>query len=627
MTKGQARDVAGQAPLPIEIGFLADHGWSPDVLRYAARLAAKTGVGADEALVRSGLVKERDFYRALARELKVPFANEPRLSERSAFPESILAGLAPLAGGGIGFALAPHGSQLARLLARRALLGSHLVLTTPAALKRAVFRVKGKAIARGAANGLPDAAWRMSIRDGGTVAQIVIAAILVGGLSFAGPLVPHWALGALAIGLGPLFLTMVTFRLLAAAAAADVAPADGPERAEDATLPVYSVVVALHQERRVAARLVAALSRLDYPPTKLDIKLVIETDDHATAAALAIAGMPAHFERIVAPPGYPRTKPRALNVALPLLRGDYTVVYDADDVPEPGQLRLAVAAFAQVPAKVACLQARLTIDNCDDTWLTRLFTIEYASLFDVLNPTLARLGSPIPLGGTSNHFRTAILRSVCGWDAWNVTEDADLGIRLARLGYFTADLPSSTFEEAPLKLRAWMRQRTRWMKGFVQTCVTHSRQPVVAMRQLGFARFWSAVALTFGTVISALGYPLFTLVSIAGMASGLWRGADSFLAWAWIWASTALFAGGALAIFLPAVLGLHRRGLRRLLPWVLLLPIYYLLISFAAWRSLVELARDPFGWNKTDHGLARTSRRRTLKSASTRHAPPPRAGA
>ena len=229
------------------------------------------------------------------------------------------------------------------------------------------------------------------------------------------------------------------------------------------------------------------------------------------------------MEILVAPQGSPRTKPRALNVALPLARGRYTVVYDAEDIPDPGQLRLAVARFAQLPRNVACLQARLTIDNTDDTWLTRLFTIEYAALFDAFNPGLAEIGSPLPLGGTSNHFRTSVLRDIHGWDAWNVTEDADLGIRLARLGYAVKDLPSSTLEEAPGTLGAWMRQRTRWMKGFVQTATSHSRKPRLLLRQLGIWKCFGALCLTWGIALSALVYPLFSgLILIWWLSEATW---------------------------------------------------------------------------------------------------------
>ncbi len=198
------------------------------------------------------------------------------------------------------------------------------------------------------------------------------------------------------------------------------------------------------------------MTALDYPAAKLDIKLVIEADDEEIREAFSGITLPGSFQVIVAPPGAPRTKPRALNVALPFARGEYVAVYDAEDVPHPNQIRLAVETFARVPLDVACLQARLVIDNTEDSWITRLFTIEYATLFDVINPGLTRLDMPVPLGGTSNHFRKSVLQRLGGWDAWSVTEDAELGIRLAVAGYRVADLPSATLEEAPATLKAWM---------------------------------------------------------------------------------------------------------------------------------------------------------------------------
>jgi cellulose synthase/poly-beta-1,6-N-acetylglucosamine synthase-like glycosyltransferase len=316
------------------------------------------------------------------------------------------------------------------------------------------------------------------------------------------------------------------------------------------------------------------------------------------------------MEILSAPPGHPRTKPRALNVALPLARGVYTVVYDAEDVPDPDQLRLAVDAFAASGPEVACLQAHLAIDNTDDSFLTRCFTLEYAALFDVINPGLARLRLPVPLGGTSNHFRTEALRRIGGWDAWNVTEDADLGIRLARLGYCVGDLASTTHEEAPQTLRAWMHQRSRWMKGFVQTCVTHSRQPVATFRELGPVGFAGALTMTFGTVLSAVGYPIFTLFVVAMLVLGDTPASATLGSVFLFYASAALFALGAVAMLLPAAMSLRRRGLSHLWPLVFLLPFYYALVSAAAWRALWELAGDPFRWNKTEHGRARTSRTR-----------------
>ncbi len=205
-------------------------------------------------------------------------------------------------------------------------------------------------------------------------------------------------------------------------------------------LPIYTIICALYREAAVVQNLVAAIRALDYPPEKLDVKFVLEADDTETRDALATLDLGPPFEIITAPPIGPRTKPKALNVALPLARGSYTVVFDAEDVPEPDQLRRAVAAFMAADDRLACLQASLTIDNTADNWLARMFTANYAGQFDVFLPGLAALRLPFPLGGSSNHFRTAVLRKIGGWDPYNVTEDADLGIRLCRLGYRSAAL-------------------------------------------------------------------------------------------------------------------------------------------------------------------------------------------
>ncbi|MXQ13765.1 glycosyltransferase [Microvirga makkahensis] len=603
MRQGLAEQTRQSTALPVEIGFLARYGLPPAALRDAVMVADLTGVTADEALLKHGLVEEPVFYRALAAELRLPFLAAPRLSPGAPFPESILAGLAPLARGG-GFVAAPQGEKLVRLL-KDLRPPRALAITTPSSLRRSVLQAQGRLIAHRAALDLPHGAPGLSIYGGASVPQMATGFLFALIASFGIVVSPSKAVALFASLASPLFLCIVVLRLAASLLRNPLHPPLSPERADDASLPVYTVIVALYREKRVASRLVAALDRLDYPAAKLDIKLVLEADDRETMAALAGIRLPGNIEIIIAPPGHPRTKPRALNVALPLARGRFTVVYDAEDVPDREQLRMAVSAFARMPADVACLQARLTIDNTDDSWLTRLFTIEYAALFDVLNPGLAEIGSPIPLGGTSNHFRTTVLRSLCGWDAWNVTEDADLGIRLARFGYRVADLPSSTLEEAPSTTRAWLRQRTRWMKGFLQTGISHSRNLRSGLSQFGFWRFYAGMSLTAGGVLSALVYPFCT-----GLFVVLWLsdGPRSQLEEIWYAGSLTLFLAGLASIFIPACVALHRRGLWRLLPWVALLPLYYGLVSLAAWRGLWELGIAPFRWNKTSHGLARTSR-------------------
>ncbi|KAB1071820.1 glycosyltransferase [Methylobacterium planeticum] len=554
-------------------------------------------------------MSEEAYYRALARALGAPFLDGPiPLRAGLRVPDSLAAGFAPLAAGApAAFVLAPRGSEIAEWLAGRSPPGRVPAITTPTRLRAAVFAALPERIAAYASDALgvrrPDWAFRPGLRP----SQAVLIALLVATLACLCACLPPLAVLCVTCAGQSAFLAMATFRLGALCIVAPVAaPEPGPLAEPD--LPAYTVLVALHREAAVVPRLVAALTRLDYPATKLDIKLVIEADDAGTAAAIAAEALPPWFEVVVVPPGLPRTKPRALNAALPLARGACLVVYDAEDVPEPGQLRRAAARFARGRPDLACLQGRLVIDNAADSWLTRCFALEYTALFDVLGPALAHWRLPTPLGGTSTHFRTDILRALHGWDAWNVTEDADLGMRLAVAGYVVGDLPSATIEEAPAEIRPWLRQRTRWMKGFLQTSITHGRRPWRNLRALGPLGTLCALALVPGTVVSALIYPF--LMGAAAHAFLLrpvpagpefWPNLPTGLA-------ITIFLTGVAAMLLPAALGALRRGWIDLVPFVLVLPFYFLLVSLAAWLGVIELIRAPNRWNKTEHGLSRTSR-------------------
>ncbi|NNM71694.1 glycosyltransferase [Enterovirga sp. DB1703] len=598
--------------LPAEIAFLARHGVPAGRLAEAAALGAAWDVPADAALIRSGLLAECEFYRALAAETGLPFAGGPLpVHPRARLPEAVLAGLVPLATGDDarpGYAYAPHGRDVAEILARRAGLPAGFSITTPGAIRDSVIAARGSHVAALAADGLAARHPEFSYRGGASRLQLGLAYLagLGSGLLSAWAPAESWACAS--IVLGGAFLGSTALRLAAALERVPVEPARPPPRIPDRDLPVYTVLIALHREARVVPRLLRAVAAIDYPAAKLDVKIVIEAGDAETAQALSSAPLPGFAEVIVAPEGEPRTKPRALNVALPLARGEFVTVYDAEDVPEPGQLRLAVSFFRRSPPEVACLQARLVIDNAHDGWLTRMFAIEYAALFDVTNPALARFDLPVPLGGTSNHFRRSVLQALGGWDAWNVTEDADLGFRLAAAGYRVADLPSATLEEAPHHLGAWLRQRTRWMKGFLQVSVTHSRRPWETLRRLGPLRAFGAWAMSFGTVASALGFPAFMVLAADALVTGRLLAADTPLAIASASVGATLFAAGLLAITIPPLEGVRRRGWSSLLPLVALMPVYYCLVSLAAWRGLLEFVLEPQRWNKTEHGLARTSR-------------------
>lgn len=471
------------------------------------------------------------------------------------------------------------------LAAARAVHGSYL-------LQEATF---------GLARRWPD----FSARRRMSLAQGVCFLMLLAGLAAAGVLLPFKAFTILLSALsGAFFLSVVALRVLCLMPRVVRArPAIMPLADED--LPVYSVLVPVFRETSVLRQLLNALSRLDYPAGKLDIKLILEEEDLAMQRALAAHRLDARFEVIIVPVGKPQTKPRALNYALQFCRGELVTIYDAEDVPEPDQLRRAAERFAASSPDLACLQAQLTYYNPNENWLTRQFTAEYAALFGVLLPVLANHGLPLPLGGTSNHFRAGILRKVGAWDPFNVTEDADLGLRLARQGYETAVLGSLTYEEANTRIVNWLRQRARWLKGFLATWLVHMRNPIRLMRELGPAGFWAMQALTLGVFASALVHPLcmaFTLglfimypalPSGAGIALILLAGLNLFI----------LLAGYGLAIVLTRR-GLHRRGIFGWAGTLATMPLYWLLMSAAAWLALWQFIRAPFHWNKTEHGLS-----------------------
>lgn len=370
-------------------------------------------------------------------------------------------------------------------------------------------------------------------------------------------------------------------------------------------LPDYTILVPLYRESAaVMSALVKNLSALDYPPELLDIKLICEADDSETIAALKTLAPPAYMEILEVPPSLPRTKPKACNYALQSARGDYLVIYDAEDKPDPLQLRMAIAAFRQLPSQVACLQASLNYYNRTDNLLTRCFSMEYSALFELLLPGLSRIGIPIPLGGTSNHLRMEALREVGGWDAFNVTEDADLGIRLAYAGYRTRTLPSLTLEECPNTVCAWLKQRSRWIKGYLQTWLVYTRD----LRQLktrlgqigyyGFHFFVGAPAMTF--LIAPVLWAV-CLLSLTGLIPELLSGSLLHLC-------GVSFVGGVLLqwVYAAHVLKLESQPKGFALAFAIY-PFYWFLHSLAAARALIQLITRPHYWDKTTHGVAKIS--------------------
>ncbi|MEX0644337.1 MAG: glycosyltransferase family 2 protein, partial [Parvularculaceae bacterium] len=368
-------------------------------------------------------------------------------------------------------------------------------------------------------------------------------------------------------------------------------------------MPVVTILLPVFDEAQGLPILVKAISAIDYPSDKLDIKLLLEADDSATIKEARRLGLDRLFDCVVIPPSEPRTKPKACNHALYLARGDLVVIYDAEDAPEPDQLKKAAAVFAASDQGLACLQARLNFYNANENWLTRLFALEYSLWFDLLLPALDRLRIPIPLGGTSNFFRTRTLIEIGGWDPYNVTEDADLGLRLARRGYRTEILDSTTFEEANCNVANWIRQRSRWMKGYMQTWLVHMRDPNEFYRVAGWRGALATHLFVAGNFFSALINPISLVVFIAWLLTRAEIISVAFPGPLLALNLFALIAGNAFFIYLGVIAPL-KRGWPELAPYAILAPVYWWLTSIAAYKAFWQLLTRPSYWEKTDHVLS-----------------------
>lgn len=596
------------------------------VIAAAERRAQSIGEGAERVLICADAITEEAYLTALATSLGTTYQPLDRVS-RAACPldddELIQAGA-------VGLLPLHNGREIVWIIAPRCLTARRLAdpreprqawlktfrLTSSEQLRRFVARHTDRALGRRAADGLRLARPLMSnaprAQGWRSVATIALMTLAVCYLA----MLPVQTIESLSTILCLVFLAAAVLRM-----STGLFTSRTPSQAfqiDDDRLPIYTIICALYREAAVVGDLVAAIRALDYPPEKLDVKFVLEAEDQETRRALARLDLGAPFEIITAPPIGPRTKPKALNVALPFARGAYTAVYDAEDVPEPDQLRRAVAAFTTADERLACVQASLTIDNTADNWLSRMFTADYAGQFDAFLPGLAALQLPFPLGGSSNHFRTSALRQVGGWDPFNVTEDADLGIRLYRLGFRSAVLSSATYEEAPARFLPWLKQRTRWYKGWMQTWFVHMRRPVRLTHELGPAGAAAFQLFLAANVLAALIHPAF----MAGLGYALLASRDP---WTLATASQAmpifaatLLSGYVSTMILDAI-GLRRRGLLRQ-AWVLILtPPYWFLLSLAAWRALFQLLLTPQRWEKTEHGQAKTSRLKGWRRSASIH--------
>lgn len=394
-----------------------------------------------------------------------------------------------------------------------------------------------------------------------------------------------------------------------------------PANPQLAHLPIVTILVPLFRERDIAGTLVERLSRLDYPTDRLDVCLVLEADDGTTQNALAATQLPFWMRAIKVPLGTLQTKPRALNYALCFAKGSIIGVYDAEDAPAPDQIHIVVNRFAQRGPDVACLQGQLDFYNSHSNWLARCFTVEYATWFRIMLPGLERLGLAIPLGGTTLFFRREILEELGGWDAHNVTEDADLGIRLARHGYRTEIIDTVTQEEANARAWPWIKQRSRWLKGYAITYGVHMRSPLKLWRDLGAWRFFGLQLLFAGTISQFLLAPL--LWSFWLMLLGLPHPLDNVLSTNVTLTFAAIFLLSEIINITVSAIAVTSAGKHDLIKWTPTLHFYFPLAALAAYKGVIELATKPFYWDKTSHGIfAPTQPAPTSPAARATNAPP-----
>lgn len=382
---------------------------------------------------------------------------------------------------------------------------------------------------------------------------------------------------------------------------------------DESKLPIYTVLIPVYKEKEVVSQLIERIRAMDYPKYKLDVRILLEENDEETVELIRSMHLPDYFTPIVVPASQPQTKPKACNYGLLQAKGEYVVIYDAEDRPESDQLKKAYLAFQQLPDEYVCVQAKLNYFNSRQNGLTKLFTQEYSMWFELLLVGIMQMDIPIPLGGTSNHFKMSFLKKVGGWDPFNVTEDADLGIRLYKYRYKTAILDSRTWEEANSKVSNWIRQRSRWIKGYMQTFFVHMRSPGKLYRTIGFRGFLGYLAMIFGTPFLPLVNPIFWGLMIVWLCTqapwiqSLFPGLLYYIAVIQLVVGNFIFIYmnmiGTYYVIRDCALKKRQPFSYSLIRYGLLTPIYWILMSVAAYKALFQLIAKPSYWEKTHHGL------------------------
>jgi cellulose synthase/poly-beta-1,6-N-acetylglucosamine synthase-like glycosyltransferase len=588
---------------------------SQNDLVHALALQRHVEAPLGEILVSEGLASRQDILQMLSRQYNIPVADltadppDPALSALLPSGLCLAHGCVPwLKMGDVLLVGTTNPADFNRLCACMGERSRRMlpVLVDEQTIRTHISTLYGAELAERAATRVPAAESCRSWDPNSAHRKPLIYCVL-GALTLALLFAPAWTI---TVAILFAFLTLVMSTVLKTAAfiaqMSKMSQATPPSTTRNRAafrMPKVSVLVPLLNEKEIAGKLIQRLTRLTYPKSLLEVVLVLEEGDIVTRETIARTQMPSWISVIEVPiANNLRTKPRALNYALDFCRGSIIGVWDAEDAPEPDQIEKVVTRFQDAPENVTCLQGVLDYYNARTNWISRCFAIEYATWWRMILPGVAQLGLVIPLGGTTLFFRRSILERLCGWDAHNVTEDADLGIRLARHGYVTELIPTVTFEEANCRAWPWVKQRSRWLKGFLITWLVHMRAPRALLRDLGLLRFLGVQTLLLATFAQFALAPL--LWSFLMMPAGfdhpvaLTLGLPVAVGMAWFF----LFAEAVnLSISLVAV---SRREHRHLMAYVFTLPLYFPMAAISAYKALKELVVEPFYWDKTQHGVS-----------------------
>lgn len=369
----------------------------------------------------------------------------------------------------------------------------------------------------------------------------------------------------------------------------------------DNDLPIYTILIPLYREEGVIRQIARAMTAIDYPKDKLDIIITLEEYDHSTINAIELAQLPSYFKTLILPNVQPKTKPKALNVAFLKTRGEFLVIYDAEIIPEPDQLKKAVLAFQKYPG-IACFQSRLDHYNANQSVITKLFNAEFSFYYDLFLPGLSQLGFPLSLSGHSVHFRKETISRIGAWDPYNVAEDCDLGIRLQRMGFGVGVLNSLSQEEATSGFKSWIMQRTRWMKGFIQTSIVHLRHPIRFKKEVGgWFNFFGFLFTVPGTVLVNILNLIYWLLLILWLTTHSSLIQNLFPVTILYLSVTSFIIGNVIFTYLNLV-GAYQRGRFEIVKYSLLSPLYWILLALAGVRAFVQLLTKPHHWEKTTHG-------------------------